>query len=224
MSLRWARGSRCSNNSHHQFNHLTSSIHAHCSPLAKNELIVYPSAGIGISDIVVMIYPAEISVVTSGVYHLIGNAIRDKRSTISSNHQWSHGRDVAGLLRCVNTNTVTWICYKASKNAYSFRRHNCTRRLSNISTLCSNSIYGISHCFVWCRQEVELRQRSAEGEVIRGRCGRMAFNSPTRVAPRLRLLGVTVQSLRNQIYRQNLVIKMLNKDSDSKISNVNAAT
>ena len=70
---------------------------------------------------------------------------------------------------------------------------------------------------------MELRQRSVEGDAIRGRCGQMAFKVPTIVIPRLHSLGVTVQSLRIQLYRQNLVIKMLNKDSNSEISNVNAA-
>ena len=92
-----------------------------------------------------------------------------------------------------------------------------------MSTLCSNCIHKISHFFGWCLQEVELRKRSVEGEVIRGRYDQMVYKSPTRAVPRLRSLGVTFQSPCNQIYRQNLVIKMLNKDSNSKISNINAA-
>ena len=36
-------------------------------------------------------------------------------------------------------------------------------------------------------------------------------------------MGVTVKFLRIQIYKQNLVIKMLNKDSNSEISNANSA-
>ena len=115
-----------------------------------------------------MLDPAEVSIVTSGFYHLVGNAIRDKASVISNNHRWLHGRDVAGLLRCVNTNTVTWICYKASKNAYSFRRHNCTQRSFNMLTLCSNCIRKRSHFSALCRREMELCQRNAEREAIRG--------------------------------------------------------
>jgi hypothetical protein len=150
-SRRWAQRSCCSNDSQHQLNQLTSSIHAHCSPLATNKPFVYPCTGFGISNSVAMLDPAEVSVITSGFYHLVGNAIRDKASTISNNHRWLYGRDVARLVCCVNTNGITWRCYEASNNTYSFFRHNCTQRLTNMSTFCANCIHERSHFFVWCR-------------------------------------------------------------------------
>ena len=70
---------------------------------------------------------------------------------------------------------------------------------------------------------MELHQYTAEKEVTRGHCDQMACKSPTLVVPRLRSLSAMVHSLRKYIYKQNLVIKMLNKDSDSEVFDVNAA-
>ena len=55
------------------------------------EPVINPYAGIGIPTIVTMLDPAKISVVASGFYHLVGNAIRNKASAMARK---SHRRGV----------------------------------------------------------------------------------------------------------------------------------
>merc|ERR1719491_2494826 len=62
-------------------------------------------------------------------------------------------------------------------------------------------------------QEVDLRERSVNGDVMRGRRDTMKLKSPTLVNQRLQALGDEISVLRHRTYKLHLKIKMLQADA-----------